>query len=498
MEIKKKRCFLAVFMLLLLCGCSREKDSPPTIETAKIGTMIGSSGEAVVQEKYPKAENLRFNNYVDETAALAADKIDYALMDYATAWNYSHYNKDFYILPNKLTDDKTALALNKNNTELNKKINEIVNRYLSNGTMDEIISHWFREDGSSYQITNISQVKEGAELHVAVTTLSEPRCFIKDGKITGLNVELLDRIAYELGMKAVYQDMSFSAMIDSLSSGKSEVIAAMYDTPEREKQVDFTAGYLSNPVVLLAVKTDVAGNVTISSRMNSLKDSFYRTFIVEDRYKLILQGLWTTVVISILSVVLGSLLGAFVCAMRRSYLPVLSVIATIYVRLIQGVPIVLILMILYYILFAKVDIDPVLIAVIGFSINFAAYASEIFRTAVEATDKGQLEAAYALGFSKQAGFFKVTFRQALRHILPIYKGEFVSMVKMTSVVGYIAIQDLTKMSDIIRSRTFDAFFPLFMTAILYFIITWLFILVLGKVEQRIDPKRRKRIVRGIE
>jgi hypothetical protein len=104
---------------------------------------------------------------------------------------------------------------------------------------------------------------------------------------------------------------------------------------------------------------------------------------------------------------------------------------------------------------------------------------------------------YALGFSKRSNFLKVTLPQALRHIIPIFKGEFISMVKMTSVVGYIVIQDLTKMSDIIRSRTFDAFFPLFATAFIYFVITCLFIMALGKIEQHIDPKRRKRIVKGI-
>jgi polar amino acid transport system substrate-binding protein len=231
--------------------------------------------------------------------------------------------------------------------------------------------------------------------------------------------------------------------------------------------------------------------------MASIQDSFNKTFVVEDRYQLILAGLWTTIVISIMSLLFGSILGAVICAMRRSRSRVLSGLARFYIRLIQGIPIVLILMILYYILFAKVDIDPVLIAIVGFSINFAAYSAEIFRTAIDATDKGQLEAAYALGFTRVSSFFKVTLPQALRHIIPIFQGEFISMVKMTSVVGYIAIQDLTKMTDIIRSRTFDAFFPLVVTALIYFVITYFFIILLGKVEVKIDPKRRKRVVKGI-
>ena len=736
MKIYKTRVLwlIGILILLLLGGCGKSEASLPPMETARLGVMIGSTDEPLAEQNYPKAELFRNNNYMDAAAALKANKIDYVLMDYANAWNYERNDKEFTMLPQRLTDNISAMALNKNNTELNQKINEVLNRYLSDGTMEEIIAHWFREDGADYILEDTAQVTDGPLLRVAVTTLSEPRCFVRDGKITGLHVELFNRIADELGMQVEYQDMTFSAMLDSLQSGKSDVIASMYDTPEREKRVDFTAGYLSNPVVVLVRTDKIEDSITSNEQLNNkrigfitgmayidgfrtkyqaqeyefnefssmlsalksdkidamltgegkvaqiteenpeltalpyyyknyssvginkdnteledklnpiikrmmedgsidglekkwmgndedakilipvdlngeqgtlvagvlgddypysyyknnelvgievelarifaselgmklklvtmdfsaiipslqsgkidlafylsytkereksirfltpmssdyyaaivkkaagadtssgnllyvwmteLGDSFHKTFVVESRYKLILQGLWTTIVISMLSVLFGSLLGALICFLRRSHLSFLSGIATIYIRLIQGVPIVLILMILYYILFAKVDINPVMIAVVGFSINFAAYASEIFRTAIDAIDRGQLEAAYALGFSKRAGFFKVILPQALRHILPIYKGEFVSMVKMTSVVGYIAIQDLTKMSDIIRSRTFEAFFPLFMTASLYFAITWLFIFALGKIERHIDPKRRKRVVKGI-
>ena len=143
---------------------------------------------------------------------------------------------------------------------------------------------------------------------------------------------------------------------------------------------------------------DGENQTAVTGIFGSLQDSFNKTFIVEDRYQLILQGLWTTVVISLLSLLFGSILGALICAMRRSRSRLVAGAAIVYIRLIQGVPIVLTLMILYYIIFASVDIDPVLIAVVGFSINFAAYSAEIFRTAIDATDKGQLEAAYAMNY----------------------------------------------------------------------------------------------------
>ena len=231
--------------------------------------------------------------------------------------------------------------------------------------------------------------------------------------------------------------------------------------------------------------------------LNGIGNSVNKTFIVENRWRLVLSGLGITIVISLCSLVLGTLLGALICAMRRSKIKIISGIAKVYIRIIQGTPIVVLLMILFYIIFGKSDIDAMIVAVIGFSMNFSAYTSEMFRTGIDAVDKGQLEAAAASGFSKPRAFMLITLPQAARHTIPVYKGEFISMVKMTSVVGYIAIQDLTKVSDIIRSRTYEAFFPLIVTALIYFTITYLFILVLNLIELKIDPKRRKRMVKGV-
>lgn len=231
--------------------------------------------------------------------------------------------------------------------------------------------------------------------------------------------------------------------------------------------------------------------------ITELASSFHRTFIVEDRWKLILQGLWITILISVLSLVLGTILGAFICALRRSRSGPLNGIAKAYICIIQGTPILVILMLLFYVVLKDINIPAVFVAVIGFSMNFGAYTAEMFRSGIEAVDKGQLEAAAAIGFNRRQSFIKITLPQAARHIIPVYRGEFIAMVKMTSVVGYIAIQDLTKMSDIIRSRTYEAFFPLITTAIIYFAITYLFVLILNAIELNIDPKYRKRVIKGV-
>ena len=149
-------------------------------------------------------------------------------------------------------------------------------------------------------------------------------------------------------------------------------------------------------------------------------------------------------------------------------------------------------MIMFYIVFARASISGVWVAVIGFGMNFGAYVSEMIRTGILAVDKGQMEAALALGYTKPRAFMKIVLPQAARHFLPVFQGEFISLVKMTSVVGYIAIQDLTKAGDIIRSRTYEAFFPLIAIAIVYFVIAWLLTRVLVALQNRFDPKRRRK------
>jgi polar amino acid transport system substrate-binding protein len=146
-------------------------------------------------------------------------------------------------------------------------------------------------------------------------------------------------------------------------------------------------------------------------------------------------------------------------------------------------------MLIFYVAFASVNIDPLAVAIIAFALNFSAYAAEIFRSGVEGIDRGQTEAGIAMGFSRARTFLHIVLPQTVRRILPVYRGEFISLVKMTSIVGYIAVQDLTKAGDIIRSRTFDAFFPLILVAVLYFAIVWVLMLALDYVERATDPRR---------
>jgi polar amino acid transport system substrate-binding protein len=198
----------------------------------------------------------------------------------------------------------------------------------------------------------------------------------------------------------------------------------------------------------------------------------------------------------VLATIFGTLLGALVCFMRMSKKTLLNLPARVYISILRGTPVLVLLMLIFYVVFASVNISPILVAVIAFGMNFAAYSAEIFRSGIEGVDKGQSEAGISLGFTRVTTFLNIVLPQTVQRILPVYKGEFISLVKMTSIVGYIAVQDLTKASDIIRSRTFDAFFPLVMVAILYFLISWFLMQSLEYLERRTDPKYKRSKVRN--
>lgn len=228
--------------------------------------------------------------------------------------------------------------------------------------------------------------------------------------------------------------------------------------------------------------------------ISGIVNSFYINVVAEKRWKILLDGLTATLTISLLSAIFGGMFGGLVCLMRKSRLILLSKTAKLYITIMRGTPVLVLLMIIFYIVFASVNIDPMAVAIIGFSMNFAAYSAEIYRAGIESINKGQWEAGTALGFSKRQSFMFIIFPQAFRRVVPVLKGEIINLVKQTSVVGYIAVQDLTKAGDLIRSRTFDAFFPLIIIAALYFLLSWLVIKLIDLIEiSFIYRKQMKRI-----
>ena len=225
--------------------------------------------------------------------------------------------------------------------------------------------------------------------------------------------------------------------------------------------------------------------------ISSITESFTNNLIAEDRYRMILDGLQVTLLITLCAALLGTLLGGLVCWMRMSRRTWLQQVAKVYIELMRGTPVLVLLMLMYYVVMAPLDATGVMVAIVTFAMNTSAYISEMLRTTIQSIDRGQTEAGLALGFTQRQTFFKIVLPQVVKAVMPVYQGEVVSLLKGTSIVGYIAVADMTRASDLIRSRTFDAFFPLIVTAIIYFLMAWLIGMMLRSLVQQ---KRTKAIV----
>jgi len=472
----------------------------------RIAVLLGSVHETWAAEHFPTAELLQFKTFADVALAVKTGKADAGFFDAGPLAELMQQDASFATLGDPVFSFDMAPGFAKDNGALRAEYNRYLAELRRSGVYDDMRQRWM--DRRETTLPDIDLPSSKGTLTVGVSDIGLPYVAVVDNQLVGFDVELARRFAAHLGREMVLSNMEFGSLVAAVSSGKVDMISSsIFVTEERQRQIDFGDPYDRSGVYIFALRRRVADAIpaaptppaaagpTHEARPRGfwagVADSFEANILREKRYLLILDGLATTVIISVFATLVGTLLGAVVCAMRMSRLPWLALPARIYINVIRGMPVLVLLMLIFYVMFASVDINPVVVAVIAFALNFGAYVAEIFRTGIEGIDRGQTEAGLAMGFGRLQAFRLVVLPQTVQRILPVYKGEFISLVKMTSIVGYIAVQDLTKASDIIRSRTFDAFFPLVMVAILYFAISWGLMQAIEHLERATDPKRRR-------
>ncbi len=219
---------------------------------------------------------------------------------------------------------------------------------------------------------------------------------------------------------------------------------------------------------------------------SKLWKSIYLSLIEGSRWKTLLSGLGTTLTITIGAMILGTVLGIVLALMKISKVKPLKWISSLYIDIIRGTPVVVQLLIMYFVVFASVNVNKTIIAMIAFGMNSGAYVAEIIRAGIIGVDKGQMEAGRSLGLTHGQTMARIIMPQAIKSILPTYANEFIVLVKETAVAGYIAIEDLTKMGDIIRSKTYEALVPLLIVALIYLFITS----ILSKVFRHLEERMR--------
>ncbi len=462
---------------------------------ARLGVISGSLTELHLKDQFPDADLQIFTSESDIIAALVGNKIDYAFVSEFYATRYMESNQGYeYIEPMYITFDDT-FGIQKGNDELREKIDAIIERMRNDGTLDAINKKWVID--RNYTMDDVPTCDTGDQvLHVATTGADEPYSFIMNGSHAGVAIEVMQRVASELGMRVEYQDMPIASKISALATGKVDVADQLAVTEERKQQIDFTQVYVSLNYGALTKSADAQS----SGFFDNLANDFTTAFMTENRWQLVVSGLEVTCLITVGGFALATLLAAGLCWLSRRRNPLARGIAQVYGKLATGVPVLVWLMILYYVVFASVDVPAVAVAILCFGLQVAPGIAGVYDTGLAAVDKGQIEASLAMGFSPLETFRRIVLPQAAARVWSLYAGQFTSLVKATSVVGYIAVQDLTKASDIIRSRTFQAFFPLLSTAVVYFAIIALCGWVFSRLGRLLDPKRRKpaAILKGVQ
>ncbi len=480
-------------LLFLSYGCGSGTDDsgiPKSLDDLagmKVGVILGSTADLILTD-LPDVEVLRYNSPTVAIQALDANKSDAILVDSAIIINAGIEKRGMSIAFGGVDPAHACFGFRYDESDLCLQMNEYLSGLKAEGSFDRIIDKWTTGSLEGVKMPEISFDENAEPLNIGIMAEDVPFAFVTEDGFAGAEPELLEGFAHYIGRKPVFFEYEFASLAAGLQTGRVDIVSSlMFNTPERAKTILFSDSYYSSANVCIVKTASVTDSGSFWSR---IKKAFYNNLVFEKRYKIILEGLWTTVVISFFSILFGTMLGALMAwrsysRRRRLWHGILKA----YGAIMHGVPLLVLLMMMFYVVFASSRMSAVWIAVVTFAIYFGYASCEIFISGINGVGKGQTEAARSLGFSRFGAFRHVVLPQAVKYIVPFFEGEAVSLIKETSLVGFIAVVDLTKATDIIQSRTFDAFFPLIIAAVIYFFIAWLLGLGLKQLTIKKQPSK---------
>ncbi len=487
----KKNTKKLLFFILMTCVIIQYVSATDTQVKAsdfngkKIAIQSGTTFVTLVDDIFEDADVLYYEFLPDCIAAVKQGKADAVLGDEpAVRYCISQVEGVSYILHGETADYMASIAPK---TEEGEKyisqFNEYYRKIVENGERDKLLSKWL--DGSPVEQTIEDYSKFPATngtLIIATDPSFPPLQFVRNDMIVGYEIELWVNFCKEYGYKPQIESVSFGGIIAGVISGKYNIGASGFSiTDERKQKVLFSD---------VIVKSGTAIAFASGKSKVDFTTGFNSTFLQDNRWKSFLSGIFVTTRITVFSILLGIVLGFGLYLLVRGGNKYVIVISEVFKRLIVGMPVVVWLMVLYYIFFGKSGISGEAVAVIGFSILFAFSISSMLAMGERSVDSGQAIAADAMGYSKRKTFFRIILPQAIQMMLPSFQDESISHLKATAIVGYIAVVDVTKVGDLIRGMTYDAFFPLIAVALAYFILSGILRLIIFAVRKKTDPHLR--------
>lgn len=488
---------------LIACSCSQQHEVErisglQDLDGKTLVVLGGSVQDLLLTNECPNSTILRCETETDCYTMVKSGKAA-ALLHSGISWEIAkgEFPEIVQVGPG-INPQPIGVIFNKKDDALLERFNIFLENYLDTVDINVSKAQW-SDPASGKRMPDPKEVDNDKDPYSFVTSaIAPPFDFIRDGEVCGAEAEILARFAISEGRRWKFANIPFSGLIAAIQSGKADIgCSIMSITPERGESVNFSIPWTSEASVLLVNEKFAPEDALADSDsqkkgfFQSVKDSLYKSLVKEDRYKMLLKGLWATLAITFIAAIIGTLLGMLLCFTSLRKNKVCTGSTNAFISIIGCMPQVVFLMIMYYIIFAKSSLDGLWVASIAFALCFGASTSVVFRSALTSIDKGQTEAALSMGFGKFKAFWHIILPQTVQRVLPVYKGEIVSLIKSTAIVGYIAVFDLTKAGDIIRSRTYEAFFPLILVTLMYVLVIWLVTLLLKGVERKTMPKRKK-------
>ena len=483
-----------------VCGCSHRDErgvfAPADLKGCRVAHLSSDFHKRELQALQPDLDFKPYSEYAFAVESLRQRKIDAISLgrSYADIWT-AKFPGEFRIAFDYASD--TCSFLLPKGSELKPALDGEIRKLRESGGLAAIVRKWCAAacTDETLKVPAFPDPPAGArEVSVAAAAQAEPWCFVSQDGLAGIDIEVLATVAARLGWRLKLKTYNWDGMVDAVNAGNCDIAnGGIYTGGHEFPTVDASEKYADEPMCILVrdERPVAAAKSAARSAAASLRRSFVRTFVTEERWRMVGAGLGVTLLITFLSAAFGTLLAFPVWWARTSRVGALARCAKGYVAVLQGTPLLVLLLVLFYIVFGRSDVNGVWIAVFGFSLNASAYIGEMLRSGIESVPRGQTEAALALGYRPRRAFFRFVLPQAVRAILPVYRGQLIGMLKNTSIVGYIAINDLTKASDLIRSRTYESFFPILTTAFVYVVLSWLLALALDRLGRRLDPAFRR-------
>ncbi len=498
---KKLLSFMILAAAVMMVGCgskateTKQIKSVDDLEGAKIGVQLGTVGDLYASDmEGDKAGTTvdRYNKIADAVQALKQGKVDCVIVDEQPAIASTANEPTLTILDEPFTMEEYAICIAKDNTELLDEVNSALAELKEEGIVEQITANYIGDDtkGTCPYVTPEGTTYDNGTLVVATNAAFPPYEYYENGEVVGIDMELIQAIGDKLGRKVEIEDIEFDSIINAVSSHKADVgIAGMTMTEERLKSINFSDSYVTTKQAII-VKDD-----SLSGESIGFVSNLKRNFVEDNRYTFLLKGLLNTLIIALCAVLAGMIIGFLVAIVRVTYdktggFKILNAICKLYLTIIRGTPIMIQLLIIYYVVFKAVNVPKLLVAIIAFAINSGAYVAEIMRGGIMSVDDGQMEAGRSLGLNYKQTMTIIILPQAIKTVLPSLANEFISLIKETSICGYIGLMDLTRGGDIIRSITYEAFMPLIVVAIIYLAIVQVLNTFVSKLEMKLRKNER--------